>query len=44
MAEQVSVRDCPAMTGLIEWTMLTVGGKGAVEELNVGLGWFAKEV
>ena len=34
VAEQVSVRGCPATTGLMEWTMPTVGGKGAVEELN----------
>ena len=37
VAEQVSVSDCPAMTGLMEWTMPTVGGKGAVEELNADL-------
>ena len=29
-AEQVSVRDSPAMTDKLEWTILTVGGKGAV--------------
>ena len=37
VAEQVSVRGCPAMTGLMEWTMLTVGGKGAAEELYADL-------
>ena len=29
-AEQVSVRDSPAMTETLEWTIFMAGGKGAV--------------
>ena len=27
VAEQVSVRDCPAMARALDWIMLTVGGE-----------------